>query len=69
MQRPPRASTAARLWALFALGVAVLNFPLLAVWAALAQQAASLAPWAVAIFAVWALLIGLLAWVLERAPD
>lgn len=69
MSRPPHAPTPAKLWALFALGVAALNFPLLAVWAALAEQAGAAAPWAVALFAVWAGLIALLAWVLEGAPD
>lgn len=69
MTRSRRAPTTALLWALFALGVAGLNFPLLAVWVALAEQAGLAAPWAVALFTVWALLIVALAWVMERAPD
>ena len=65
--RAPRRG--ARLWALLALGVAALHFPLLAVWAALAEQAGATAPWVVALFAIWAGLIALLAWVLKGAPD
>ncbi|TSE24958.1 hypothetical protein [Tepidimonas aquatica] len=65
----PRAPLAARLWALFAAGVVVFNFPLLGVWAALANDAGLPAPWAVATFGVWAVLIAALAWWMEHAPD
>ena len=54
-----------RLGALFALGLALLNFPLLALW----DHAATLAGWPLfpaALFMLWTLLIAGLAWLLER---
>ncbi|TSE36475.1 hypothetical protein Tchar_00099 [Tepidimonas charontis] len=61
--------TAQRLWAMFVAGVAAVNFPLLALWATWAQQWGAAAPFVVALFAVWAVLIAALAWIVERAPD
>ncbi|MFN3612151.1 hypothetical protein [Tepidimonas sp.] len=58
-----------RLWALFALGVLAFNFPLLAVWAFWGERSGSAAPFVVALFGVWAALIAVLAWLMERAPD
>jgi len=57
-----------RLVALFALGLVLFNFPLLAVW----DREATL--WGVplfpaALFILWALLIAALARLMERAPD
>ena len=57
-----------RLLALFAAGLAGLNFPLLALW----DREASLAGvplFPAALFLVWGLLIGVLAWMMERQPD
>jgi hypothetical protein len=53
-----------RLAALFAAGMLLLNFPLLALW----DRGASwlgLPLFPLALFGLWALLIGLLAWILE----
>ncbi|MFN3829710.1 MAG: hypothetical protein ACK4Q6_04440 [Tepidimonas ignava] len=73
MDRPrdatSRAPVTARLWALWAAGVMAFNFPLLGVWATLADEAGLPAPWAVATFGVWAVLIAVLGWWMERAPD
>lgn len=46
-----------RLLALFAAAALLLNFPLLLLW-----------PGAVALFVLWAGVIGVLAWLMERAP-
>ncbi|MEW6693442.1 hypothetical protein Tther_00283 [Tepidimonas thermarum] len=58
-----------RLWALFALGALALHFPLLGVWVFWAERAGAAAPFVVALFGVWAALIGALAWMMERTPD
>lgn len=55
-----------RLLALFALGVLLLNFPLLALWDH-AHTVGGLPLFPLALFALWALLIGLLALVLETS--
>lgn len=57
-----------RLVGLFALALALFNFPLLALW----DRDTTL--WGVplfpaALFIVWALLIAALAWLMERGPD
>ncbi len=57
-----------RLGALFALALLLLNFPLLALW----DQAATVAGlplFPAALFVLWAVLIGVLAWLMERAGD
>jgi hypothetical protein len=60
--------TAQRLLALFALGWLLLNFPLLGLWDRDAVVAGiPLLP--AALFAGWAVLIGVLAWVTESDPD
>ena len=57
-----------RLVALFGVAVALLNFPLLALWDHDALWL-GLPLFPAALFAIWALLIGLLALVVERSPD
>ena len=57
-----------RLVALFALALLLFNFPLLALWDR-HVQVAGLPLFPLALFAVWALLIAALAWLMERAPD
>lgn len=57
-----------RLMALFAAALLLFNFPLLALW----DRDATL--WGLplfptALFAIWALLIAALAWLLESTPD
>ncbi len=57
-----------RLLALFAAGLAGLNFPLLALW----DREASLAGvplFPAALFLVWGGLIAVLGWMMERQPD
>ena len=57
-----------RLVAWFGLGALCFNFPLLALW----DHDLTVAGWplfALALFVIWALLIGGLAWMLERAHD
>ncbi len=57
-----------RLLALFAAGVLLLNFPLLALWDRdLTVLGLPLFP--AALFVVWALLIGALGWLSERLDD
>jgi hypothetical protein len=57
-----------RLLALFFAAGVVFNFPLIALWdQAVVFWGIPLFP--LALFVLWAMLIGLLAWVLERAPD
>jgi hypothetical protein len=51
-----RSLTVQRLLALFALGALLFNVPLLRLWSGTA----------VGLFVVWALLIGVLAWLMER---
>ncbi len=60
--------SAQRLAALFLGGWLLLNFPLLALWDR-DVTVLGLPLFPVAIFASWAALIGLLGWVVERAPD
>jgi hypothetical protein len=57
-----------RLLALFAAGVLLLNFPLLALWDADAMVL-GLPLFPTALFGVWALLIALLAWCSESVLD
>jgi hypothetical protein len=57
-----------RLAALFAAGVALLNFPLLALWDRDATVW-GLPLFPAALFVLWAGLIALLAWITERMPD
>ena len=61
----PRASLAARLVALFALGVALFNYPLLALFD-VAATALGIPVLYAYIFGAWALLIALLALTIER---
>jgi hypothetical protein len=56
-----------RLVALFVAALALLNFPLLALWDHDARVA-GLPLFPTALFLVWALLIAVLAWVVERGP-
>ena len=57
-----------RLLALFAAGLLLLNFPLLALWDHPATVfGLPLLP--LALFGIWAVLIAVLAWLLERGPD
>ncbi len=66
--RPAAALTSQRLVALFAAGLLLLNFPLLALW----DRAAMVAGWPLfplALFGIWAGLIVALAWLLETAAD
>ena len=57
-----------RLLALFAAGLLLLNFPLLALWDH-TVLVFGLPLFPAALFGVWALLIALLAVLLERLPD
>jgi len=59
---------AQRLLALFALGLLLLNFPLLALWDH-PVRVAGLPLFPLALFALWALLIGVLALWMERGSD
>jgi hypothetical protein len=59
------ARLAQRLGALFALGLMLLNFPLLALWDH-ALMLAGLPVFPLALFLLWGGLIVLLAWLLER---
>ncbi|MCU0926411.1 MAG: hypothetical protein MUF44_10335 [Hydrogenophaga sp.] len=56
-----------RLVALFAAALALLNFPLLALWDHDARVL-GLPLFPAALFLIWALLIAVLAWVVERGP-
>ena len=63
-----RSLLAQRLLALFAAGALLFDFPLLRLW----QTEATLFGWPLlplALFAGWALVIGLLAWLLETQPE
>jgi hypothetical protein len=68
-RRSPRDPSAQSLLALFAAGMVLFNFPLLSVFDRDATVfGLPLLP--VALFAVWAILIGLLAWAIRRrVPD
>ncbi len=57
-----------RLLGLFALGLLLFNFPLMAVWDR-DVLLFGLPLFPSALFFAWALLIAALAWLLERAPD
>ncbi len=54
-----------RLVAVFAVGVLLLNFPLLALWDSRATVM-GIPVFPVGLFGVWALLIGLVGWMLDR---
>lgn len=60
--------TRSRLIALFALAGLAFNFPLLALWDG-DQWVWGLPLFPLALFVLWAGLIGLLAWLLERSGD
>jgi hypothetical protein len=57
-----------RLVALFAAGALLLNFPLLALWDR-GATVAGLPLFPLALFALWAALIGALAWLMESSAD
>lgn len=57
-----------RLLALFGAGVLLFNFPLLQLWLA-EHTVFGLPLLPVALFSAWALLIGLLAWLLEGSAE
>lgn len=57
-----------RLIALFVAGALLFNAPLLALWDGQARVL-GMPLFPTALFLVWALLIGLLAWCTERMPD
>lgn len=57
-----------RLAALFAAGALLLNFPLLALWDRDATVA-GLPLFPLALFVLWAVLIGVLAWLMETSAD
>jgi hypothetical protein len=72
---PPKEETpmfqgldAQRLVALFVAGLLLFNFPLLALWDHEAHVL-GLPLFPTALFLIWALLIAVLAWVVERTPD
>ena len=66
--RPAAALTSQRLVALFAAGLLLLNFPLLALWDR-PLSIAGLPLFPLALFGLWAGLIVALAWLLETAAD
>jgi hypothetical protein len=59
---------AQRLVALFVAGLALFNFPLLALWDHDARVL-GLPLFPAALFLIWALLIAALAWIVERSGD
>jgi hypothetical protein len=59
---------AQRLVALFAAGLALFNFPLLALWDH-DVRVLGLPLFPAALFLIWAALIAALAWIVEHAPD
>ena len=61
----PRIPEGQRLAAVFALGVLLLNFPLLALWDVRATVM-GIPVFPVAIFGLWGLLIGLVGWMADR---
>ena len=65
---PPRGPVSQRLVALFVAGWLLLNFPLLALWDRDATLF-GLPLFPAALFALWAGLIALLAWLMERSAD
>jgi len=56
------------LLALFAAAALVFNFPLIALWDSSVKWW-GIPLFALAMFTLWALLIALLAWLVERSPD
>ena len=68
MPRPTDSLTGQRLLALFAAGLLLLNFPLLALWDS-AASVAGLPLFPLALFGLWAVLIAALAWLLEAGSD
>ena len=66
--RPADSLTGQRLLALFAAGLLLLNFPLLALWDH-AARVAGLPLFPLALFGLWALLIAVLAWLMEAGTD
>lgn len=65
---PAAALTRQRLGALFAAGLMLLNFPLLGLWER-PVTVLGLPLFPLALFTLWAVLIVLLAWLLESAAD
>ena len=65
---PPRGPVSQRLVALFVAGWLLLNFPLLALWDRDATLF-GLPLFPAALFMLWAGLIALLAWLMERSAD
>ena len=63
-----RGLDAQRLVALFVAGLLLFNFPLLALWDH-DIRVLGLPLFPAALFTLWALLIAVLAWWLERSPD
>jgi hypothetical protein len=61
----PRIPEGQRLVAVFALGALLLNFPLLALWDVRATVM-GIPVFPVALFGLWALLIGLVGWMADR---
>ena len=59
---------AQRLVALFVAGLALFNFPLLALWDH-DVRVFGLPLFPLAMFLIWALLIAAVAWIVERSPD
>lgn len=59
---------AQRLVALFVAGLALFNFPLLALWNH-DVRVLGLPLFPAALFLIWVLMIGALAWIVERSPD
>lgn len=59
---------AQRLVALFVAGLALFNFPLLALWDH-DVRVLGLPLFPAALFLIWGLLIAALAWIVERAPE
>ncbi|MEW5886797.1 MAG: hypothetical protein AB1735_08865 [Pseudomonadota bacterium] len=59
---------AQRLLALFVAAALVFNFPLIALWDSSVKWW-GIPLFALAMFTLWALLIALLAWLVERSPD
>jgi hypothetical protein len=59
---------AQRLVALFVAGLALFNFPLLALWDH-GARVLGLPLFPAALFLIWALLIAALAWIVERSPE
>jgi hypothetical protein len=60
--------TGQRLTAIFLMGVVALNYPILSLFA-LPRQVAGIPLLYVYVFAAWAVLIALMAWVIERPRD